>query len=286
MKKIDLEVYPTNNSNEKFQPKYFEITATRIGVVLILIGLSVSGFLFFDYETIYNNLFSPQLEAIKANNARLEATLVETTEQLNVVKQNVYSIKKINQKVTALAGKDSLTTLINGEGLDSLELPKLHYQIFNLKHSYHTTDSLFKRNPNWRASIPVIHPLKKNFSISNYFANNLDPFTGKHMPHLGIDYVSSLKDIVIATGGGTIAESDKNDLFGHYVLIHHYGTIYSFYAHLNQRSVRQGNRVKRGDTIGRLGNSGRSSGPHLHYEVRIGKQRVNPLNYILSDLPN
>ncbi len=285
MKKIHVEIYPTGKDKD-FNPKYLEFTYTKLFIIFILIGVSVFGFFFFDYSTLKSNIFNGQLDTIKANNTKLEHTIASTQGQIDQIKKNLYSINKINQKVNALAGRDSLNTLVNGEHFDSLALPKKHYKIFNLKNSFLSADSFFKKNPIWKAAVPVIHPLKKEFHISNYYANNLDPFTGNHLPHLGIDYVSSIKDTVIATGGGYVVDVDQNDLFGKHILIHHTKEVYSFYAHLNRTLIKKGKRVRRGQTIGLLGNSGRSSGPHLHYEVRINKKRVNPLHYILSDLPN
>jgi len=284
MKKINIEIYPTGK-NRDFTPKYLEFSLTKIVLMLLLVGVSIAGFLLFDIETLKTNVFNGQLDAIKSNNSKLHSTILKTKEHLNDIKKNLYAIDKINQKVNALAGSDSLVTLITTDEYDTLSLPKLHYKIFNLKNYFEEVHEEFSENSLWRHAIPVIHPLITGFHISNYFANNLDPFTGKHIPHLGIDYVGGLKDTVIATGAGYVVSVDEDDLFGKSILIHHTQNIYSFYAHLGRTYVRDGKSVKRGQPIGLLGNSGRSSGPHLHYEIRLNKDRVNPLDYILSDLP-
>jgi murein DD-endopeptidase MepM/ murein hydrolase activator NlpD len=104
--------------------------------------------------------------------------------------------------------------------------------------------------------------------------------------HQGIDFSARQGTPIYATANGTIV---SNELFGgrgygkHLTIGHGYG-YHSLYAHMSKVVRRQGERVKRGDLIGYIGNTGKSTGPHLHYEVIYKGQRVNPINFFFNDL--
>jgi murein DD-endopeptidase MepM/ murein hydrolase activator NlpD len=87
---------------------------------------------------------------------------------------------------------------------------------------------------------------------------------------------------VRVTGDGVVAAVQQQRGFGRVVKVDHGNGVVTVYAHLNEPLVKKGDRVERGDIIARSGNTGRSSAPHLHYEIRIGDRPVNPLTYILD----
>ncbi len=120
--------------------------------------------------------------------------------------------------------------------------------------------------------------------ITRGFGMHIDPFTGQLKPHYGIDFAAKIGTPVWATADGRVGNIgwDKNG-FGTYIEIDHRKGVQTYYAHLSKVEVRIGEEVKRGQLIGRVGNSGRSTGPHLHYEVRINGSPVNPRNYFLPE---
>jgi len=121
--------------------------------------------------------------------------------------------------------------------------------------------------------------------ITRGFGMHIDPFTGQLRPHYGIDFAAKVGTPVWATADGRVANIgwDRNG-FGTYLEVDHRKGIQTYYAHLSKVEVRVGEEVKRGQLIGRVGNTGRSTGPHLHYEVRVNGSPVNPRNYFFPEI--
>ena len=129
-------------------------------------------------------------------------------------------------------------------------------------------------------AIPPMNPDTKKYRFSSSFGYRKDPFTGRSKRHTGVDFAMKPGFPIYATGDG-IVESVKFELFGYgnQVVIDHGFGYKTRYAHLKSVGVGEGMKVKRGECIGLSGNSGRSSGPHLHYEVLYMGNHVNPANY-------
>ncbi|MEE4196996.1 MAG: M23 family metallopeptidase [Bacteroidales bacterium] len=137
------------------------------------------------------------------------------------------------------------------------------------------------------AAIPAIQPIAlKDFNrISDYFGSRNDPFTGKRTMHHGMDFTGPEGADIFATGDGVVVEAGYSFYgYGNRVTIDHGYGYETIYAHLKDIKVKEGAQVTRGDVIGTLGNTGRSTGAHLHYEVRLNNQPVDPINYYFNDL--
>ncbi len=119
-------------------------------------------------------------------------------------------------------------------------------------------------------------PVQFNYVSSNFNPRRLHPVTGKVRPHRGTDYVAPVGTPIMAAGDGTVIASAYNNLNGHYVFIQHSNTYVTKYLHLSKRQVRKGQRVRQGQTIGKLGGTGRVTGPHLHYEFLVNGVHRNP----------
>jgi len=130
--------------------------------------------------------------------------------------------------------------------------------------------------------IPSVWPIKGGIGhISMYFGQNINPFSGQYYIHKGIDLSTYRSgDPVVSTADGQVVTIDYAEDFGNYVIIRHKHGYYTRYAHLLSSRVRLGQRVQQGDVIGYIGNTGLSTGPHLHYEVHIGSDVVDPYKYI------
>lgn len=130
-------------------------------------------------------------------------------------------------------------------------------------------------------SIPSIRPVQGGF-ISSPFGRRSDPFTGAIKMHTGIDIAHSNHVPVCATAEGIVVETKWSGSYGRMITIYHGFGLSTRYAHLHRIDVREGDWIDRGQTIGLLGNTGRSTHRHLHYEVRIEGRPVNPF-YFLPD---
>ena len=136
--------------------------------------------------------------------------------------------------------------------------------------------------------IPSICPIKSpNLHISMAFGPNLHPLNKQWYIHKGIDFSTwRTGDAVMATASGQVVTVGFDNGFGNYVIIKHNHGIYTRYAHLSTSRVKKGQLVEQGDVIGYVGNTGISTGPHLHYEVHIGSDVVDPAKYINIKLTN
>ena len=149
--------------------------------------------------------------------------------------------------------------------------------------SFDDIAQLSKRAGDMASCIPAIPPVvpdKKIYRLSSSFGYRKDPFTGRSKRHTGVDFALKPGNPIYSTGDGVV-ESVKFEFFGYgnSVVVDHGFGYKTRYAHLKSVGVVEGMKVKRGECIGESGNSGRSSGPHLHYEVLYKGNYVNPANY-------
>ena len=121
--------------------------------------------------------------------------------------------------------------------------------------------------------------------MASGFGWRTDPFTKKRKRHWGMDFSAERGSPIYATGDGKISRADNRAAgFGNHVRIDHGFGYVSIYAHMDKIVVRRGNRVKRGDLIGYVGNTGRSVAPHLHYEIVKDGKKINPINFYSGSL--
>ena len=149
--------------------------------------------------------------------------------------------------------------------------------------SFDDVAQLSKRAGDMASCIPAIPPVvpdKKIYRLYSSFGYRKDPFTGRSKRHTGVDFALKPGNPIYSTGDGVV-ESVKFEFFGYgnSVVVDHGFGYKTRYAHLKSVGVVEGMKVKRGECIGESGNSGRSSGPHLHYEVLYKGNYVNPANY-------
>ena len=128
--------------------------------------------------------------------------------------------------------------------------------------------------------LPVRRPVSEDASISSGYGPRMDPFLGRPAMHQGLDFRASKGTQVMAAGAGKVVRAGRLGGYGNVVEIDHGQGITSRYAHLSRISVKVGDTVKPGDAIGKVGSTGRSTGPHLHFEVRRNGASRNPITYI------
>lgn len=136
-------------------------------------------------------------------------------------------------------------------------------------------------------AIPAIQPVQNESlkRVASGFGYRIDPFTKVRKMHNGMDFTASTGSPVFATGDGVVERADASASgFGNHVVIRHGFGYESLYAHLSKYNCRPGQKVKRGDIIGYVGSTGRSEGPHCHYEVHKDGKVVNPLNFYYGNI--
>jgi len=130
------------------------------------------------------------------------------------------------------------------------------------------------------ASTPSIWPT--NGWPSSGLGWRLDPFTGKQAYHSGLDIAAAYGNPVVAPADGYVISTTFDKFYGNCIKINHGGGVVTLFGHLSKIEVKEGQRVKRGDEIGKVGNTGRSLGSHLHYEIRENDKILNPMKFILE----
>jgi murein DD-endopeptidase MepM/ murein hydrolase activator NlpD len=130
------------------------------------------------------------------------------------------------------------------------------------------------------AKMPLFMPVKGGVRHTSGFGQRRDPITGRARAHNGQDLAGSPGTPILATGDGTVITAMRQSGYGNVVKIRHAFGYTTVYAHLNKITVKQGEKVTQGDVIGGMGNTGRSTGTHLHYEIRIDGKPVNPMPYM------
>ncbi|MFH1808575.1 MAG: M23 family metallopeptidase [Pseudomonadota bacterium] len=138
----------------------------------------------------------------------------------------------------------------------------------------------FDDQQNLLSNTPSVWPVRG--WLTSEFGMRDDPYTGARTMHLGLDISTADGKPVMAPATGTVAFAGDRGGYGNVVVIDHGRGISTFYAHLKEILVKPGDTVKRGDHIAAVGNTGRSTGPHLHYEVRLNDLPINPVTYILE----
>lgn len=135
--------------------------------------------------------------------------------------------------------------------------------------------------------VPAIQPVKpaEFVRISSFYGYRGDPFTGLSHSHNGVDFVGMQGTEIYATADGEVEITEFSLAgFGKLIVISHNFGYKTLYAHLSEILVEQGQQIKRGQVIGKMGNTGRSTGTHLHYEVHLHGEAINPINFFADDL--
>jgi hypothetical protein len=178
--------------------------------------------------------------------------------------------------------KDSELVLRVASKLDMIA-SQLYYQ----SKSYDDLFVLAKNKSQMLMCIPAIIPLKENEirQISSYFGYRSDPIYKVETFHSGIDFAAPVGTEIFATGDGVVEKVESNYWgYGNLITIDHGYGYKTQYAHLSRFATQKGQKVKRGQLIGYVGSTGKSTGPHLHYEVLKNDTQVDPINFFFNDL--
>lgn len=177
---------------------------------------------------------------------------------------------------TSIEDKDATSILFQlKDKIDSLS-----YTVNLEKDSYSTIFNKIKSNEKMYSHTPSISPVEAY--LGSGYGYRTDPIDGKRRMHRGLDFAVNLNTDVIATGDGVVKKAQYDSGWGRYVKIDHGYGYETIYAHLYKINVKKGQKIKRGDLVGKSGNSGRAAGFHLHYEVHKNKKVEDPAKYFFT----
>jgi len=259
---------------------------------LLLAGLTVPHFI------IRTLRLSHGLARMTQENAELRKSNEKFDASLNDLRNRLQEIESKATKFALMVGVDNLPaqtmgagggTLPDLRGVDPRQAePLIDSQIQTLKErsgvlqdSFRVLDTAFQKQALLLSSTPSIYPVRG--LLGNGFGWRRDPFTGMRDFHQGLDIVAPQGTKVVAPADGIVTRVGPAGGFGLSLFLSHGFGVVTRYGHLSSASVRVGQRVRRGDVIAATGSTGRSTGPHLHYEVMVHQKAVDPLVYILEE---
>ena len=269
-------------------------TAILLGSFLGLVAI-VAGALTFHYVEFYGDM--RELRRLRMINAELRRQNLDYEVSVEHLNNRVTSLQDFVKKLSVMAGLGTELTAESGAGMGGFRgedgaSPASAYE--QVKGSLHQMASgltaldekgrvlerFYEEHSLMLASTPSIWPVRGYLSSS--YGRRRDPFTGEREFHHGIDVSTPIGRSVVAPADGVVLYAGKRGSYGNVIVIDHKFGMMTRYAHLSRFNVRPGKRVKRGDVVGYVGSTGRSNGPHLHYEIWVSDRPTHPLNYILE----
>jgi len=266
------------------------LAASFLGLMVV-----VAGVLSFHYWRFYSEM--RELRRLRMVNAELRRQNLDYEVSVEHLNNRVTSLQEFVKKLSVMAGLDTGLPAEPGGGMggfrdeDPTSMPSAYDEVRDSLHQMagdltaleekgQVLDRFYQEHSLMLASTPSIWPVRGYLS-SSYGQRN-DPFTGDREFHFGIDVSTPIGRPVVAPADGVVLYASKRGSYGNVIVIDHKFGMMTRYAHLSNFNVRAGTRVKRGDVVGYVGNTGRSSGPHLHYEIWVSDRPTHPLNYILE----
>jgi murein DD-endopeptidase MepM/ murein hydrolase activator NlpD len=228
-----------------------------------------------------NLALATKAKAYEENAEQLQAKVLSL--QNTVTKLGMMAGLEESLPDPAVGGTGGLTRLeTTPPSVDIAETLKgLDQTVGRLTEKSSQLESFYEDQRQLLASTPSIWPVRGYLSAG--FGNRIDPFTGLRDFHPGIDISTPIGTKVIAPADGVVVFCGKKNGYGNALVIDHGYGLVTRYGHLDGFNVRPGQRVRRGDVIAFVGNTGRSTAPHLHYEVWVHDQARNPIQYIIDE---
>jgi murein DD-endopeptidase MepM/ murein hydrolase activator NlpD len=237
---------------------------------------------------------SYQLELLKQRTDQVASVLRDIQERDNTIYRVIFETEPIPASVreAGYGGADryrSLRDYYNSELLVDVtkRVDRLSKQLYVQSKSFDEVWDMAKNKSQMLASIPAIQPVanKDLRRVASGYGLRIHPIYKTEKMHTGMDFTAPVGTEIRATGNGVVAKVEFNGRgYGNNVVIRHGFGYETLYGHMSRMAVRPGQKVNRGDVIGYVGNSGTSTGPHLHYEVHRGGNPVNPINFYYNDL--
>jgi len=167
------------------------------------------------------------------------------------------------------------------------KLEKIRRQIYIQSTSYDEIEDMIENKTKMLASLPAIQPIsnKDLRRMASGYGYRIDPVYKTRKMHHGMDFTAPTGTEIYATGDGVVERAKWNRMgYGYHVIINHGYGYQTLYAHMSKIIAKPGKKVKRGELIGLIGNTGKSTAPHLHYEVHKDNIKINPVYYYYNDL--
>ena len=254
------------------------LTVAIIGALFILYGLYFN-------EKRSNTALSESNRQHKSNIELLQQDVEDKQEEVNTSKESAQNIKnkmdeliELESKINSILGSEAEKLPIS-RGVGGISTPTSYVNADEAIKRLNDTFSKLKAYELAQRKIPSILPCVGSFT--SQFGSRSNPFGKKSTEtHEGIDIANSTGTPIKAAADGVVTYSDWKNGYGNVVIISHGNGYESFYGHNSQLKVKEGTQVKRGDLIALMGSTGRSTGPHCHFEIRLNSNPIDPFKLI------
>ena len=302
MRKVYYIYNPKTRTYDRIYPTMRQRVMSYLRRLFVGMGLGAGSFI-----VLLLIFGSPSEKDLRMENSRLQAQYhilsSRLDESLQVMKglqqrdDNLYRVMMQADPVADALRTPSYNKTNRYE--DLMELPSaklvvnttqkmdlLERQLYIQSKSFDEVLALCKKHDEMLECIPAIQPVsnKDLKQTASGYGTRIDPIYKTVKFHSGMDFSANVGTPVYATGNGVVRKAGWEGLYGNCIQIDHGFGYVTRYAHLSKIDVRVGQKVVRGETIGKVGTTGKSTGPHLHYEVMVKGQIVNPVNYYFMDL--
>ncbi|MBN2332725.1 MAG: M23 family metallopeptidase [Deltaproteobacteria bacterium] len=290
-------------------PRRISLSRTWLRRLFLLLFPPMAGLFIGAVVAIF--LYASNLESINGYEkvvqqaAEMEAQVDFFSHRIEQLTDRLAEIKESNAKIKVLANLEAHAGVVDRQGIggpdhavavlttDSLsearrqvvermhrDLQTLELQLADERQESNLLHDYLEEKKTLLNFTPSVRPVRG--WVSSKFGYRISPFTGRREFHHGVDIVNRKGTPVIATADGRVKFAGVNGGYGKMVVVDHGTGVETKYGHLSRIGVKVGEKVVRGQEIGLLGNSGRSTGPHLHYEVVMKSNTVNPVQYFVD----
>jgi murein DD-endopeptidase MepM/ murein hydrolase activator NlpD len=292
-----LKYEKVKNSFKDFAIKVLSVMAT--GLVFAAVILLIA----------YNFFSSPKEIMLKRENENYRLQLKYLSDKLDNINNVLADLKQRDNNIYRVifeanpipdeertAGAGGSNKYSNLEGFNNsdvlIEVTKkvdmIERQLYVQSKSFEEVFDMAKNKNKMLTSIPAIQPIRNKGlkQLVSGFGMRIHPLYKTLVMHTGVDFTATVGTPVFATGDGIVLNPSSESVsgYGNVIVIDHGYGYKTLYAHLSRKIVKPGEKVKRGEIIGYVGNTGISTGPHLHYEVIKNNKKVNPVNFFYNDL--
>ena len=275
--------------------KKFRVTNRQLKIAGTTLALLTVGAIFITWSFFATSVNLDELDRLRAENEQLrvlngtfESSLEDLQTQLTDYEDRTDELAIVAGLADVPRAAERSGTSETGAGGNEVQsyltrdLELLARRAGTLDEKLESVEGKLEKRSQWIAATPSILPVRGVFTSRYGFRK--DPITRQRAFHNGVDISAPKGTPVHAAADGIVTRSDRLGSLGRAVYVAHGYDLATRYGHLSESTVEEGQEVKRGDVIGYVGNTGRATGYHLHYEVRQGNKALNPVGYML-DLP-
>ncbi len=303
MKKIK---YFYNTSTLRYEKLITPLRVKLLRIFSFIAAVAVAGFLFM--QVAYRYFPSANEQKLLQQNERLQDNFDLVQQEMQVMSRQLRDIEKRDNQVyrsifeaspipdsarTKMMEKQQenklIATLTDNEINNSIisQITNLRNRLFAQNKSFNAIDEMVKNKEALLAATPAIQPVSnKDLSrMASGFGYRIDPVYKTTKMHAGLDFAAPQGTPIYATADGIIKlAGNMGNGFGNHVVIDHAFSYETLYGHMVRVKVRAGQKIRRGEVIGWVGSTGKSTGPHLHYEVHKNGVEINPIYFFYNDL--